>query len=675
MNSSKYTNKRQIEIIQLYLAKELHIDPDHIKPLRRSSSGNVVYLLNGAEAVLSVKSLQNGLATFFRSDDPSDELCDKACMALNLSSVKISLSKVKEMVEKYHPTVELTSIKNGSLTIAANYQSKDTERTKISVSYPISTIKKKENQTEEDFEEMIYQQLDTAIKRDDLEKRIIDARMSNIKIRIRELLDKKVIDAILAAFGDAIESKLRNKTLGITTWAGEVKVTIDSQDYIPSDVTPYVLVSTKDNVTTYSVNEPELDKYVARIVKKLLQDQNKLAITYHRRLSEHYELAEKVLGHNLYDKYHDDDKLNECLFGKKRQVRPSLNASYLLDKDVILFESAYGSLVMDKDEKISKLKLSDKHKDLETRLNRSKYQKCIQFLKDEIDSFGLSGIYYESGSGLFAGPTVLKAYLNKQSEKVEYNGLGAEKSIVSWKKEVHQAIAEAVESIKESEKERIRLLERSWSEYASDFLSKDIVEFVSANDKYITPSAISSALRGTKINLNTKIVPTEAMGRYNLIDAAVIERRVYQLARAGILYTYTLSGTYCDFDVVHLNDNAGVFLGMDPQCKATLTEIKDKIQNHPEDITDLEAEKIFLKYKDKLDPAHQMIVMNLIQKKSFSCKYFSELVDYFASGDQSIFDYMKMMEDINDNLDKNRILKKIRIEAGKKQKASKAKTA
>ena len=165
------------------------------------------------------------------------------------------------------------------------------------------------------------------------------------------------------------------------------------------------------------------------------------------------------------------------------------------------------------------------------------------------------------------------------------------------------------------------------------------------------------------------------MGRYNLIDASIIENRVYQLESKGILYTYTLSGTYCDFDVVHLANDAELFLEMDPKCKATISDIKEKLQNHPEDITDLEAEKIFLKYKDKLDPAHQMIVMNLIQKKSFACKYYSELVDYFASGDQSIFDYMKMMEDINDNLDKNRILKKIRIEAGKKQKASKAKTA
>lgn len=133
--------------------------------------------------------------------------------------------------------------------------------------------------------------------------------------------------------------------------------------------------------------------------------------------------------------------------------------------------------------------------------------------------------------------------------------------------------------------------------FFDSILARDILEFIIANEHYITANAVAQAMRGTAIALDTAIKKTDGCGRYRLVDADEIKGVIRVLTRLTFLQTVTLKGTYGTFEILKVS--AALFINLDRLRETMKTadaawsgkeeEIRKKIRENGE-VTDPEAE-------------------------------------------------------------------------------------
>ena len=205
-------------------------------------------------------------------------------------------------------------------------------------------------------------------------------------------------------------------------------------------------------------------------------------------------------------------------------------------------------------------------------------------------------------------------------------------------------------------------MKNKYLKYVGDYLAYDIVLFVLKNNRYITASAIEDALRGTKVSLRTTITPTEHCGMYNFYPQGFIPKLIDSLVYSGLLYENKLKGTYGVFYSVHISNLGSKYLEENQISDESPSKLKKKIDL----LSDAEAEKLWRYKSDPKNTSHNILSLNLLRNHGFACVCFDEIVEYFKNAPAETIEYLRMLEDTDEDAIFVKTLKKIRSSIKKK---------
>jgi len=164
-------------------------------------------------------------------------------------------------------------------------------------------------------------------------------------------------------------------------------------------------------------------------------------------------------------------------------------------------------------------------------------------------------ISLSSGKGIAVGDTKLTFSCYGRSVKVEFQ-IPESDDLDEYSTAVREAFVSGYQQlvqIYKAEIEQLREAKQGMYEHiCGDPLEIALLRFISANEGYITSTAVQQALRGVKVQLNTKITDTDGCGHFNFLSGEDIDREIHNLAYDGFLELKTLRGTFGRFDVIHM---------------------------------------------------------------------------------------------------------------------------
>lgn len=207
-----------------------------------------------------------------------------------------------------------------------------------------------------------------------------------------------------------------------------------------------------------------------------------------------------------------------------------------------------------------------------------------------------------------------------------------------WKKNLEKHVKAIDAELNRLAEEEERKFRTRYQIFFDFILARDILEFIIANERYITANAVAQAMRGTTIALDTAIKQTDGCGRYRLIDADEIKGMVKILTRLAFLQPVSLKGTYGTFEILKVS--TALLADLDRLREAIKAkdaawsgkeeeEIRKKIRENRE-MTDLEAEKYLIHVILKADtsdvPAFADLV-SLLSSVAVTARHEDEIRD------------------------------------------------
>ena len=321
---------------------------------------------------------------------------------------------------------------------------------------------------------------------------------------------------------------------------------------------------------------------------------------------------------------------NPCF--KKKEVR----CSFRFSDGYPVMENATGSIAF----QASGTKLTDSEGYQRFKeCQKSKLQdRCRNYARKAFAAYdsvecekGCAGILYaDTTLTIKKGRVTLRGY--------QFKTPSFQASVPVWKKNLEKhvkAIDAELNRLTEEEEEKFRTRYRI---FFDSLLARDILEFIIANERYITANAVAQAMRGTTIALDTAIKQTDGCGRYRLIDADEIKGMVKILTRLTFLQPVSLKGTYGTFEILKVS--TALLADLDRLREAIKAEdtawskkeeeeIRKKIRENGE-MTDLEAEKYLIHVILKADaydvPAFTDLV-SLLPNTAVTARHEEEIRD------------------------------------------------
>lgn len=321
---------------------------------------------------------------------------------------------------------------------------------------------------------------------------------------------------------------------------------------------------------------------------------------------------------------------NPCF--KKKEVR----CSFRFSGGYPVMENATGSIVF----QASGTKLTDSEgyrhfKECE----KSKLQdRCRNYAREAFAAYdsvecekGCAGILYgDTSLTIKKGRVTLRGY--------QFKTPSFQVSVQAWKKNLEKHVKAIDAELNRLAEEEERKFRTRYRIFFDSILARDILEFIIANERYITANAVAQAIRGTTIALDTAIKQTDGCGRYRLIDADEIKGMVKILTRLAFLQPVSLKGTYGTFEILKVS--TALLADLDRLREAIKAkdaawsgkeeeEIRKKIRENRE-MTDLEAEKYLIHVILKADtsdvPAFADLV-SLLSNTAVTARHEEEIRD------------------------------------------------
>lgn len=280
---------------------------------------------------------------------------------------------------------------------------------------------------------------------------------------------------------------------------------------------------------------------------------------------------------------------NPCF--KKKEVR----CSFRFSGGYPVMENATGSIVF----QASGTKLTDSEgyrhfKECE----KSKLQdRCRNYAREAFAAY--DSVECEKGcAGILYGDTLLTIKKGRVTLwGYQFQTPPFQVSVPTWKKNLEKHVKEIDAKLNRLAEEEEGKFRTRYRIFFDSLLARDILEFIIANERYITANAVAQAMRGTAIALDTAIKKTDGCGRYRLVDADEIKGVIKVLTRLTFLKTVSLKGTFGTFEILKVS--AALSMDLDrlrETVKATDAawsekeeEIRKKIRENGE-VTDPEAE-------------------------------------------------------------------------------------
>ena len=95
--------------------------------------------------------------------------------------------------------------------------------------------------------------------------------------------------------------------------------------------------------------------------------------------------------------------------------------------------------------------------------------------------------------------------------------------------------------------------------WANNPVTMSILEYIRANEQYVTKNAVVQALRGTAIQLHAHLLPTKDCGRLACFPKEIVEEYIDSMIRHGFISTKEMRGDYGYFNILKLTNIAEQF--------------------------------------------------------------------------------------------------------------------
>lgn len=276
---------------------------------------------------------------------------------------------------------------------------------------------------------------------------------------------------------------------------------------------------------------------------------------------------------------------------------------------------------------------------------------------------GAEGILYgDTVLTITQGKLTLKDYIYRTPSYID--------SVSAWRKALTKNMRQIEKEFEHLALERKRYLLETHTEYVNSFLIRDIVDFVLVNEQYITANAVTQALRGTTVVLNTQIEATDGCGHHSFESADAVEMQIDALIQHDVLTTRTVNGTYGNFKILKLSPSISSILSElkvachehDTQWSKKLgTVIQKKIRTKGI-LTDPEAE-IYCVHRllniSSMDVPLYMETFSLLSNPAVLERHASEIRSLFQAAPDIIQQYVKMRYSQAKGTQLKRIIKRI----------------
>lgn len=118
--------------------------------------------------------------------------------------------------------------------------------------------------------------------------------------------------------------------------------------------------------------------------------------------------------------------------------------------------------------------------------------------------------------------------------------------------------------------------------WANNPITMSVLEYIRANEQYVTKNAVVQALRGTAVQLHAHLLTTKDCGRLACFPKAIVEEYIDSMIRHGFISTKEIRGDYGYFNILKLTNIAEQFrFLMEWAGKHFGNQITEEIEKNP----------------------------------------------------------------------------------------------
>lgn len=207
----------------------------------------------------------------------------------------------------------------------------------------------------------------------------------------------------------------------------------------------------------------------------------------------------------------------------------------------------------------------------------------------------------------------------------------------SWENNLNTKVEEWLGSIKEKKAAYDKELDEEAEIICKDNLTLAVARFIFQNQNHITENAVIQAMRGTKIQLNTTIIHSEGMGKFNDCKKEEIADAVDYLIQNDVIYQQQKRGQYGTYYTLKLERNY-----KKEEFKTRIKKAVAKKQVLPEEsitadtvLNDFQCYTL-LKQNRKDDLQWYVSLMHCFDNATFLCVHHDEFEDAMRESPEEI---------------------------------------
>ena len=296
--------------------------------------------------------------------------------------------------------------------------------------------------------------------------------------------------------------------------------------------------------------------------------------------------------------------------------------------------------------------------------NGEKYKSCREYALKLVSDLGIS-VALDEGDPILYGAAKLSIKRSSLSLMVPCNTKPFNEGVRAWKAEVKRCFTEAADVLRKQDEERKTKAQAEFlakfGRMGEDFLVCDILEFIKANDRCITETAIGQAMHGNAISLNVCIISTDGMGKYTYYSVERIRDVVRRMRWNGLLRVEILEGgsrrNRYTFEALHVANNVDI-----SAVRVETLPFRETFDRFKEGkvLTDAEAATLWKHMQGlKKTPANMDKILRLAHATGFLCRYETEIQKYFSGLDKDTKALLKMQAALEDDECVKKLIRKI----------------
>lgn len=226
----------------------------------------------------------------------------------------------------------------------------------------------------------------------------------------------------------------------------------------------------------------------------------------------------------------------------------------------------------------------------------------------------------------------------------------------TWENNLNRKVEEWLSSIKEKKAAYDKELDEEAEIICKDNLTLAVARFIFQNQKYITENAVIQAMRGTKIQLNTTIIHSEGMGKFNDCKKEEIADAVDYLIQNDVICQQWKKGQYGTYYTLKLERNyrKEEFTTRIKKAVAKKQVLPEKPITADTVLNDFQCYTL-LKQNRKDDLQWYVSLMHCFDNATFLCVHHDEFEDAMRESPEEV----KMLLSMKLETETNKFTKKI----------------